>query len=142
MPVNNAGIGAPAPTWSADLDVMGQVNAVNVTALTRLTFAAAPGFAARGRGAIINIASVVALVPELLNGVYGGSKAYVLALTMSPHKVLAEKGVRVQAVLAAATATDFWDLSGVPLSGVPTEITMRADDMVDAALAADEAVAD
>nr|WP_310524434.1 SDR family oxidoreductase [Polymorphobacter sp.] len=134
--VNNAGIGAPVPTWQADVDLMEQMIDVNVTALMRLSYAAAPGFVTRGQGTIINIASVVAIAPEfLLNGVYGAGKAFVIALTESLRRELADKGVRVQAVLPGATATDFWDLSGVPLSGVPAEITMRADDMVDAALA-------
>lgn len=134
--VNNAGIGAPVPTWTADVDQMEQLIDINVTALTRLSYAAAPGFVARGRGTIINIASVVGLAPELLlNGVYSASKAYVTALSASLHAELADKGVRIQAVLPGATATDFWDSSGVPLSGVPAEITMRADDLVDAALA-------
>ncbi len=43
--------------------------ALNITALTRLTYAAAPAFVARGAGAIINIASVVGISPETLNGV-------------------------------------------------------------------------
>lgn len=136
MLVNNAGIGAPVPTWQADVDLMEQMIDLNVTALTRLSYAAAPGFVARGEGTIINIASVVAIAPEfMLNGVYGAGKAFVIALTESLHRELGDKGVRVQAVLPGATATDFWDLSGVPLSGVPAEITMRADAMVDAALA-------
>lgn len=134
--VNNAGIGAPVPTWQADIDLMERMIDLNITALTRLSYAAAPGFAARGKGIIINIASVVAIAPEfLLNGVYGAGKAFVIALSESLHRELSDKGVRVQVVLPGATATDFWDLSGVPLSGVPAEITMRADDMVDAALA-------
>ena len=134
--VNNAGIGAPVPTWQADVDLMEQMIAINVTALTRLSYAAAPGFVARGAGTIINIASVVALAPELLlNGVYGASKAFVIALSASLRAELAEKGVAVQAVLPGATLTDFWDTSGVPLSAVPADMTMRAADMVDAALA-------
>lgn len=40
---------------------------LNVTALTRLTAAALPGFLARANGSIINIASIVAVAPELLN---------------------------------------------------------------------------
>ena len=136
MLVNNAGIGAPVPTWQADIDLMEQMIDINITALTRLTYAAVPSFVARGKGTIINIASVVALAPEfLLNGVYGASKAFVVALTASLHAELADKGVRVQAVLPGATASDFWDISGVPLSGVPAEIVMQAGDMVDAALA-------
>ncbi len=43
---------------------------LNVTALTRLTYAAVPGFVARGKGAVINISSIVAIAPEILNGVY------------------------------------------------------------------------
>lgn len=136
MLVNNAGIGAPVPTWQADVDLMVQMIDINVTALTRLSYAAAPSFVARGAGTIINIASVVGLAPEfLLNGVYSASKAFVIALTASLHAELADKGVRVQAVLPGATATDFWHISGVPLLGVPAEITMRADEMVEAALA-------
>lgn len=134
--VNNAGIGAPVPTWQADVDLMEQMIDVNVTALTRLSYAAAPAFVERGAGTIINIASVVALAPEFpLNGVYGASKAFVIALTASLRAELSDKGVGVQVVLPGATATEFWETSGVPLSGVPAEITMRADDMVDAALA-------
>jgi hypothetical protein len=49
--------------------------AVSVTALTHLTSAAPPGFLERSKGLIINIASIVALNPELLNGVYSGTKA-------------------------------------------------------------------
>ena len=72
---------------------------LNVTALTRLTYAAAPAFVARGAGTIINIASVVGIAPERLNGVYGATKAFVLALSHSLQHELADKGVRVQAVL-------------------------------------------
>lgn len=134
--VNNAGIGAPVPTWEADVELMEQMIDINVTALMRLAYAAVPGFVARGMGTIVNIASVVALAPEFqLNGVYGASKAFVIALSASLQNELADKGVRVQVVLPGATATDFWDTSGVPLAGVPTEIVMPAGAMVDAALA-------
>ena len=133
--VNNAGIGATAPLLVADVDKMSEMITLNVTALPRLTYAAAPGFVARGGGAIINIASVVAIGPEILNGVYGGTKAFVLALTQSLHHELGDKGVRVQAVLPGATATDFWEVAGTPVEHLPGEIVMKATDMVDAALA-------
>jgi short-subunit dehydrogenase len=133
--VNNAGIGAAAPLLSSDVDAMEKLITLNVTALTRLTYAAAPGFVARGRGTIVNISSIVAIGPEFLNGVYGGSKAFVLALTQSLHHELAGKGVRVQAVLPGATATEFWDIAGVPVTHLPSETVMTAGDLVDAALA-------
>ena len=133
--VNNAGIGATAPLLSANVDTMETMITLNVTALTRLAYAAAPGFVARGGGAIINIASVVAIGPEVLNGVYGGSKAFVLAFSQSLHHELADKGVRVHVVLPGATATDFWEVAGTPVEHLPGEIVMKATDLVDAALA-------
>lgn len=135
MLVNNAGIGAVAPLLASDIDAMESMIDVNVTAPMRLAYAAAPGFVARGKGTIINIASIVAISPETLNGVYGGSKAFVLAFSQSLHHELADNGVRVQAVLPGATATDFWELSGRPVEHLPAEIVMSADAMVDAALA-------
>ncbi|WP_063551624.1 SDR family NAD(P)-dependent oxidoreductase [Burkholderia territorii] len=132
--VNNAGIGTHAPLLDSDVDAMTRMIDLNVTALTRLTYAAVPGFVARGRGAVINISSIVALSPETLNGVYGGSKAFVLAFSQSLHHELAEHGVQVQAVLPGATATDFWQTGGLPLEHLPKDIVMSATDLVDAAL--------
>jgi uncharacterized protein len=55
MLVNNAGVGSVAPLLKADVEMMDEMIALNVTALTRLTYAAAPAFVARGAGTIINI---------------------------------------------------------------------------------------
>ena len=133
--VNNAGVGAADPLVASDVDKMEDMIRLNVTALTRLTYAAAPAFVGRGSGTIINISSIVAIGPELLNGVYGGTKAFVLALTQSLVHEIADKGVRVQAVLPGATATEFWDIAGKPVHELPAQIVMSADDLVDAALA-------
>jgi len=134
MLVNNAGLGAVTPLLDSDVDIMEGMIELNVTALTRLTYAAAPGFIARGGGAIINISSAMALYPELLNGVYGATKAYVLALTLSLHKELADKNVIVQAVLPGAVETNFWDVAGGDLSNLPPDRVMQVEDMVDAAM--------
>lgn len=133
--VNNAGVGAVAPLLNADVEKMSAMIDLNITALTRLTYAAAPRFAAQGNGTIINIASIVGVAPEILNGVYGASKAYVLALSQSLQHELGQKGVRIQAVLPGATATEFWDVAGLPHHNLPAGIVMQADAMVDAALA-------
>lgn len=133
--LNNAGVGATAPLLDSDVEKMDEMIRLNVGTLTRLTYAAAPGFVARGGGTIINIASIVAISPEALNGVYGGSKAFVLAFSQSLQHELAGKGVRVQAVLPGATATEFWDIAGRPVRDLPAHIVMSAEDMVDAALA-------
>jgi len=133
--VNNAGFGAAAPLLGSDIDKMEDMIELNVSALTRLTYAAVPGFVERGGGTLVNIASIVAISPETLNGVYGGTKAFVLALSQSLQHELKDKGVRVQAVLPGATATEFWGVAGVPMAHLPKEIVMTAEDMVDAALA-------
>ncbi|HEY4801274.1 MAG TPA: SDR family oxidoreductase [Paraburkholderia sp.] len=133
--VNNAGVGTHTPLLDSDVDAMTRMIDLNVIALTRLTYAAVPGFVARGKGAVINISSIVAISPETLNGVYGGSKAFVLAFSQSLHHELADKGVQVQAVLPGATATDFWQTGGLPVEHLPAAIVMSATDMVDAALA-------
>lgn len=132
--VNNAGVGTHTPLLDSDVTQMARMIDLNVTALTRLTYAAVPGFVARGTGAIINIGSVVGIAPEILNGVYGGTKAYVLAFSQSLHHELGAKGVRVQAVLPGATATDFWETGGLPVDNLDPAIVMPAADMVDAAL--------
>lgn len=133
--VNNAGIGTHTPLLDSDVERMEAMVRLNVTALMRLTYAAVPGFVARGGGTIINIASIVAVAPELLNGVYGGTKAFVHAFTTSLNHELSDKGIRAQAVLPGATRTDFWALGGLPVEHLPSEIVMPADEMVDAALA-------
>ncbi|MHC2086513.1 SDR family NAD(P)-dependent oxidoreductase [Methylobacterium sp. CM6244] len=132
--VNNAGFGSAAPLASASVDEMEQMIAINVTAPTRLTYAAVPRFTARGSGTIINIASIVAIGPEVLNGVYGGTKSFVLAFSHSLRKELAGTGVAVQVVLPGATGTEFWDIAGLPASNLPEGWVMSAADLVDAAL--------
>jgi short-subunit dehydrogenase len=133
--VNNAGVGATAPLLASDVDKMVEMIELNVTALTRLTYAVVPALVARGGGAIINIASIVGIAPEVLNGVYGGTKAFVLAFSQSLKHELAGKNIRVQAVAPGATATEFWRAAGTPVEHLPGEIVMRAEDMVNAALA-------
>ncbi|WP_366887818.1 SDR family oxidoreductase, partial [Streptomyces sp. NPDC005476] len=134
MLVNNAGIGSVASILNGDVDTMESMINLNITALTRLTYAVAPVFASKGTGTIINISSVVGIAVELLNGVYSASKSYVLSFGHTLQRDLADKGVRVQTVLPAATATEFWDVAGYAKQKEAAS-TMTADDLVDAALA-------
>ncbi|WP_395698615.1 SDR family NAD(P)-dependent oxidoreductase [Methylocella sp.] len=133
MLVNNAGVGSVASILKADVDEMEQMIDLNITALTRLTYAITPVFVEKKAGAIINISSVVGIAAELLNGVYNASKAYVLAFGHKLQKELADTGVRVQTVLPAATSTEFWDVAGYAAQK-DNASTMSAIDLVDAAL--------
>jgi short-subunit dehydrogenase len=107
---------------------------VNITAPTLLAAAAGKAFVARKAGAIINIASVLALAPELMDGVYSGSKAYLLNLTLKLALDVKENGVRVQAVLPGATRTEIWERSGKDVDALMPGKVMAVGDLVDAAL--------
>ena len=132
--VNNAGLGSAGKLLDAKIDDLESMIYLNVTALTRLALAALPAFVARKNGLLINIASVVALAPELLNGAYSGTKAYVVNFTQALKNELVGTGVTIQAVLPGATATPFWEKAGRPVEDLPGEIVMTAEDMVDASL--------
>jgi uncharacterized protein len=132
--VNNAGFGDIKSLVHSSIDDLEDMIALNVTALTRLTAAVLPNLLTRKQGVIINIASVVALNPELLNGTYSGTKAYVVNFTQSLFETLKNTGVQVQAVLPGATRTEFWDRAGLPVHNLPDDCVMSADDCVDAAL--------
>lgn len=133
--VNNAGIASASKLLESDPDYLDQMVQINVTAFTRLAIAAASNFVKHSNGLIINIGSVVALAPELLNGVYSGSKAFVQNFSTALKNELADKGVRVQVVLPGATATPLWEKSGVSVQSLPPEWVMSTEDMVDASLA-------
>jgi uncharacterized protein len=125
--VNNAGFGGVAKLIDSNVDDMDNMIQLNVTALTRLTSAALPGFLERSKGLIINISSIVALSPELLNGVYSGTKAFVVNLTQSLHNEVKDKGIQVQAVLPGATSTEFWDRAKMPVHNLPADWVMTVD---------------
>lgn len=132
--VNNAGVGTHTPLLNSDVEQMTRMIELNVTALTRLTYAVVPAFVARGQGAIINISSVVSITPEVLNGVYGATKAFVTGFSQSLRHELADKGVHVQAVLPGATATEFWATGGLPVENLNPAWVMSTRDLVEAAL--------
>jgi short-subunit dehydrogenase len=73
--VNNAGMAAHGGFADPDLDEVESLLRLNITALTRLAGAVIPRYLRQGGGAIINIASVLALAPELPLGAYGATKS-------------------------------------------------------------------
>ncbi|MGX9964642.1 SDR family NAD(P)-dependent oxidoreductase [Roseomonas sp. F4] len=135
MLVNNAGMSVSGTLAEADPDRLEMMVALNITAPMRLAAAVASAFVARGGGTIINIASVLALAPELFNGVYSGTKAFVLNLTRSMQSELGPRGLRIQAVLPGGTRTAIWEKSGVDIATLPATMLMDVEEMVDAALA-------
>jgi len=133
--VNNAGMSIHGDLITAPAQDVERLIALNITAPTLLAQAAGKTFVARGAGSIINIASVLALAPEAFDGVYSGTKAYLLNLSQSLSAQYAAKGLYVQAVLPGATRTEIWERSGKDVESFPPEMVMAVDDLVDAALA-------
>ena len=133
--LNNAGIATVEPQLKTALETIERIIALNVTAATRLALAAGRAFCAQKRGTIVNMASIVAVNPERFHGVYGGSKAFLLALSQALTGELNANGVVIQTVLPGATRTEIWQRAGTDVDAIiPPERIMDLDEMVDAAL--------
>ncbi len=135
MLINNAGISVNGPLNGTDPDALDALIALNITALTRLSTAVIPGFVKRDHGALINVASVLAVYPEISGGAYSGSKAYVLNFTLSLKQELAGTNVKLQVVMPGATRTEIWERAKMDITKIPASRIMEVDEMVDAALA-------
>ncbi len=133
--VNNAGVAGSNDFAGSDPDAFEKLIQLNVVAVTRLASAAARNFVPRNAGTIINLASVVGLMPDLNMPVYGASKAFVTYLTQALRVQFAGSAVRLQAVLPGATRTEIWERSGHDIDAMDPNMVMDVDDMVDAALA-------
>jgi short-subunit dehydrogenase len=144
--VNNAGINGYGPFAEVGPALLTQVIDVNVVAPTVLTRAAVPHMLARGRGAVVNVASLLAFAGALPPGplphraVYGGTKGYMVAFSRTLAAELAGTPVHVQVVCPGLTATEFHLGTGeAPVPGearVHDEGGMPAADVVTASLAA------
>jgi short-subunit dehydrogenase len=132
--VNNAGVSLNGGLLENGTAELAKLIAVNITAPTLLAAAAGRAFVQRKAGAIINIASVLALAPEFFDGVYSGSKAYLINLSLKLASDVKDKGVRVQAVLPGATRTEIWQRSGKDVDALLPGQVMGVEDLVDAAL--------
>jgi short-subunit dehydrogenase len=130
--INNAGAGLSGAFVDQTTDAVDQLVALNTTSVVRLASAIAPRLAQAGAGAIVNIGSVVGLVPEFGMSVYGATKAFVLFLSQGLSLELGPKGVYVQAVLPAATRTELWGRAGADEASLPP--MMDVNELVDAAL--------
>ncbi|TKC91673.1 SDR family oxidoreductase [Trinickia terrae] len=130
--VNNAGASLGGGFLHADADAQDRLIRLNVTAVTRLAAAVIPRFVAKGEGSIINISSVMALIPEMPSSIYAATKAYVLTYSQALQAELGPKGLYVQAVLPAATRTEIWARTGRDVNAM--QGVMEVDELVDAAL--------
>lgn len=105
--VNNAGIGDDGPRTGHPADDQEQLTRVNVLAPLRLACAIAPELAARGRGGVINVASLAAMLPgQPGGGAYAASKAFLIAYSESLSAELKRHDVRVTVVCPGFVRTE------------------------------------
>jgi short-subunit dehydrogenase len=137
--INNAGFAGYQPFVSIPPKVIDDLIGVHIRAVTQLTRAVLPNMLKRGEGAIVNVASLLALSailpPDPLpsRATYAGAKAFILAFTQALAGELKGTGVRVQVCLPGRVSTEFHVQHGIDTSKLPPAMT--ADDVVTASLA-------
>ncbi len=105
--VNNAAmLIAPGPTDAVGEELIDAALAVNVKAVILLTGLIAPGMAARGHGAIVNLGSINGLAGMAGSALYSATKAAIHSLTKSWADEYGPAGVRVNTVAPGPTATE------------------------------------
>ena len=96
--VNAAGITRDGVVWRLQDQDWDDVIDVNLTGAFRMTRACAPGMRRRGRGAIVNVASINGLRGKFGQSNYAASKGGLIAFTRAVATELAREGIRVNAV--------------------------------------------
>ena len=129
--VNNAGFGMGHSFRNGTVEDEERLIDVHVRAVLRLTHAALPGMVARGKGSVINVASVAAFVPR---GTYSAAKAWVVTFSESVASELNGTGVRCMALCPGFTHTEFHDRAEVDPADIPGWMWLEAPDVVDAAI--------
>ena len=112
--VNNAGVGTAGPFSNTDPVSIANMLQVNMVALTALTRCALPDMLARGRGNILNIASLAGYQPGAPGmAVYYATKNYVLSFSRALAIELRGSGVSLTALCPGSTHTEFDEKAGV-----------------------------
>ncbi|CAM5239106.1 SDR family oxidoreductase OS=Streptomyces tendae OX=1932 GN=GUR47_16920 PE=3 SV=1 [Streptomyces tendae] len=130
--VNNAGFGNKGRFLDVPMADELTMLKVHCEAVLRLTSAAVEAMRERGRGGVVNVASVAAFVPR---GTYGASKAWVVQFTQGVAKDLAGSGVRLMALAPGFVRTEFHERAGMGTDNIPNWMWLDADKVVAAALA-------
>lgn len=144
--VNNAGFSGYGPFAEVAPDTLAKLIAVHVTAPVTLCRAAVPGMVARARGAVVNIASLLALSGPLPAGrmpfraTYAGAKSFLLTFTQALAGELQGSGVHAMVCLPGMVATEFHGLGVTYPPGLPVMEPAGVARAIVAGLAAGEVV--
>ncbi|MGW3862835.1 SDR family NAD(P)-dependent oxidoreductase [Streptomyces sp. NPDC005047] len=129
--INNAGFGNKGKFLDVSMADELTMLKVHCEAVLRLTSAAVEAMRERGRGGVVNVASVAAFVPR---GTYGASKAWVVQFTQGVAKDLAGSGLRLMALAPGFVRTEFHERAGMGTDNIPNWMWLDADKVVAAAL--------
>ncbi|MEU5513948.1 SDR family oxidoreductase [Streptomyces griseoaurantiacus] len=130
--INNAGFGNKGRYLDVPMVDELRMLKVHCEAVLRLTSAASEAMRERGRGGVVNVASVAAFVPR---GTYGASKAWIVQFTQGAAKDLAGTGVRLMVLCPGFTRTEFHERAGMGTGNIPGWMWLDADKVVAAGLA-------
>lgn len=136
--VNNAGFGSAGRFWELDADKEVSMVRTNCEAIVALCGTYVPRMVSRGRGAILNTASVAGFQPIPRQATYAASKAFVVSFTDALHTELNGTGVTATALCPGPVATEFMDVAGIgtELTDLPSFAVMSAEDTARAAIEA------
>lgn len=111
--VNNAGFGIYGHAWEQELVRVEAMLELNMTALTVLTQLFLPEMVARGRGRVLQVASIGAFQPSPLYAAYAATKAYVLNYSHAVNWELRQAGVdvRVTSLCPGLTRSEFHEVA-------------------------------
>jgi short-subunit dehydrogenase len=130
--VNNAGFGTSVGFLEAPVAVSERSMDVMMRAVMVLSHAAAGQMTARGRGAILNVASVAG---HMASGTYAAAKAWVTRFTEALSVELSGTGVTATAVLPGLTHTEFHARAGLNYGDLPEWMWLSPQQVVSRALA-------
>ncbi len=105
--VNCAGVGLAGAFAAHDPAALDLLVDLNARALTTLTRHYLPDMLTRGRGGVLNIASLGGYAPGPWQAAYYASKAYVISLTEALAHECAGQGVRIAVVCPGPVGTQF-----------------------------------
>ncbi len=125
--INNAGFGLGLSFEQSDVEDEQRSLDVLVGAVMRLSHAALPGMRSRGRGEVINVASVAGFMPR---GTYGANKAWVVKFSRWANIRYGRHGVRVMALCPGFVHTEFHQRMNADMSSLPDWMWLDADDVV------------
>lgn len=132
--VNNAGFGLYGPFVDTPGPKLQEMLCLHINAVVESVRLFLPGMLERGSGTIINVSSIVGLLPVPYLAQYGATKAFLISLTEALAEEVRGSGVRLQACCPGSTDTDFHATAGyAPKDPVRTD---SPEEVVSASLAA------